>query len=228
MGQKVNPIAFRLGKIRSSSSNWFAKGKQYADYVYRDIKLREFLLAEHQLAGIAEIKIERTGNTASVTIICSRPGVIIGKKGSDVESLKNRISRFLGCSVHVTVKEEKKPDLNANIVATTISAQLEKRVMYRKAMKRAMQSAMRAGAKGVKIMVSGRLNGAEIARKELYKEGRVPLHTIRSDVDYAMATAHTTYGALGVKVWIYRGEVLKRNRYNMDSEVRSSKIEETQ
>ncbi len=207
MGQKVNPLAIRLGIIKSSHSIWYAKREQYCQYIIDDMKLREYIESKYAFAGISRVVINRPAQDAQVIIHCARPGVVIGKKGSDIDVLRRRISSIIGFPAHVIVEEVKKPDLDASIVADGIASQLERRILYRKAMKRAVQSAMRAGAMGVKIMVSGRLNGAEIARNEKYHEGRVPLHTFRADIDYGTSRAETTYGIIGIKVWIFKGEV---------------------
>ena len=207
MGQKVDPNAIRLGINKTAHSRWFATGRDYADFLQSDIKLRTFIQKTYKAAGISTIQIERPAQNAHVIITCSRPGMIIGKKGTDAEVLRRRLSQILNSSVHVSVEEEKKDQLCAKLVAENIASQLERRVMFRKAMKKALQSTMRAGAQGIKVIVSGRLGGAEIARSEMVKDGRVPLHTFRSDVDFSLAEAHTTYGVIGVKVWIYNGEI---------------------
>lgn len=207
MGQKANPNGLRLGINKSSHSRWFAAGADYAKNVHSDIELRKYIEKTYKSAGISTIKIERPASNAHVIICCARPGIIIGKKGTDAEILKRKLSMILGSAVHVTVEEEKKESLVAKLVAESIAGQLERRVMFRKAMKKSVQNTMRAGAKGIKVMVSGRLGGAEIARSEAYREGRVPLHTFRSNIDYHIAEAHTLYGVIGVKVWIYKGEI---------------------
>lgn len=212
MGQKVHPHGMRLGIIRESSSKWFAKGQDYVKNLHDDIKVRHFLFAEYKQAGINDITIERPGHNAHVTIYCARPGVIIGKKGADVDSLRREIAAILQVKTHVTIEEVRKPDLAAKLVAESIAQQLERRVAFRKAMKRAIQSAMRGGAQGIKVSISGRLGGAEIARTEWSREGRIPLHTFRADIDYNTAEALTTYGIIGVKVWIFKGEVMKKRR----------------
>lgn len=212
MGQKVHPTGIRLGIIRDWNSKWYA-GKKYGDLLIQDIKLREDLKKKLMSAAISRILIERPANNAVVTVFSARPGVIIGKKGGGIETLKKEISNKLGVPVHLNIEEVKKPELESVLVAESIAQQLEQRVMFRRAMKRAVTSAMKSGAKGVKICVSGRLGGAEIARSEWYREGRVPLHTFRADVDYGTAEAKTTYGIIGVKVWIFKGEVLpQKNR----------------
>jgi small subunit ribosomal protein S3 len=208
MGQKVNPKGIRLGITHSWSSNWYADSKDYASYLRADMQIRQFLRKKLKNAAISRIQIDRPARNAKVSIHSARPGVIIGKKGSDVETLKAEISKMLDVSVQVNIAEVKKPELDARLVAENVANQLERRVMFRRAMKRAVQTTMRNNAQGVRISVSGRLGGTDIARTEWYREGRVPLHTFRADVDYACVTAKTTYGIIGVKVWIYRGEVL--------------------
>ena len=214
MGQKVNPCAYRLAcnkrDDKTTSSAWFATGSNYRDYLHADMATRDVLTKLYAKAGISKIEIERPSQNAHVIIHCSRPGVLIGKKGSDVDHLRAVASKHLNCSAHVTVKEVKKPDLSAKLVAANIAQQLEKRAMFRKVMKRAVQNTMRAGAVGIKICVSGRIGGAEIARSEWCREGRVPLHTIRADIDYDVHEAMTTYGIIGIKVWIYLGDIEKK------------------
>lgn len=209
MGQKVNPIGFRLGYIRESNARWYPDGKRFSEILQSDLKIREFIAKRlPRAAGISSTMIERTGKNVKVTIRTAKPGVVIGKKGEDIEKLKSEIARKVGESVHINIEEVRKPELDAILVADSIAQQLERRIMFRRAMKRAVQNAMRQGAKGIKVVVSGRLGGAEIARSESYREGRVPLHTLRADIDYGTASAHTTYGVIGVKVWIFKGEVL--------------------
>jgi small subunit ribosomal protein S3 len=205
MGQKVNPVGIRLGIINKWTSTWYA-AKKYADYLNSDLELRKYLYKKFAGASISRIQIERPAKNARVIIYSSRPGVILGKKGGDVDALRKELSRMLGVPVHVSIEEIKKPDLDAHLVAENIAQQLERRIMFRRAMKRAVQSALRGGALGVKVSVAGRLGGAEIARTEWYREGRVPLHTFRADIDYGFAEAKTTYGLIGVKVWIFKGE----------------------
>lgn len=207
MGQKVNPIGIRLGIVKKWNSTWYA-GSNYAKLLNEDINLRKHLKKKLYAAAVSSIEIKRAPNSANVIIKSARPGVIIGKKGGGIESLRAEISDFLGVPSHLNIEEVKKPELDSTLVAENIAQQLEQRVMFRRAMKRAVTSAMKAGAKGIKICVSGRLGGAEIARSEWYREGRVPLHTFRADVDYGTAEAKTTYGIIGVKVWIFKGEVL--------------------
>jgi small subunit ribosomal protein S3 len=215
MGQKANPCALRLNISTKSSSNWYAEGLDYVNNIQAELKMREYILRTYKQAGVGEVYIERPGKNARVIIRCARPGMIIGKKGSDVETLRHTLEAIMNAPVHVSVEEIRRVDLNAKLVSEAIAGQLERRVLYRKAMKRAVQTTMRAGAKGIKILVSGRLGGAEIARNEMYKEGRVPLHTFRADIDYSVATAMTTYGIIGVKVWIYRNDVFKNKNSNV-------------
>lgn len=208
MGQKVNPIGIRLGITSDWASTWYAEGT-YADNLYADLKVREYLDKKLADAGVAKIRIERPAKSAKVIIYCARPGIVIGQKGRGVDVLRNEVAKIMGLAVNLvnlTIEEVKKPEFDARLVAQTVATQLEQRVMFRRAMKRAVSSALRAGALGVKICVSGRLGGAEIARTEWYREGRVPLHTFRADIDYGVAEAHTTYGVIGVKVWIFKGE----------------------
>ncbi len=209
MGQKVNPIGYRLGIVTQCKSIWYAAPKKFPEFLNRDIKLRSYLMKKLDQASVSEVTIERPADNAIVTIHTARPGVVIGKRGEDVEKLRAVAKEILGVPVHVNIAEIKKPELNAKLVAEGIAQQLVKRVMFRRAMKRALQVAMKQGALGVKICVSGRLGGAEIARSEWVREGRVPLHTLRADIDYALAEAHTTYGVLGIKVWIFKGEVFE-------------------
>lgn len=206
MGQKVNPVGIRLGIVKGWTSTWYA-GSQYADYLNTDLKVRVYLEKKLVAAGVSRIQIERPAKNARITIYTARPGVVIGKKGSDIDDLRQDISRMMGIPVHINIEEVRKPELDAALVGQSIAQQIERRVMFRRAMKRAVQTAMRQGALGIKISMSGRLGGAEIARTEWYREGRVPLHTFRADIDYAKATARTTYGAIGIKVWIFKGEV---------------------
>jgi len=208
MGQKVHPTGIRLGIVKKHTSTWYASKGEYADKLYTDLKVREFIRGELSSASVSRVDIERPANTARVTIHTARPGIVIGKKGEDVERLRAKISKLMGVPVHINIEEIRKPDLDAELAAQSVAQQLERRVMFRRAMKRAVQNAMRQGAEGVKIQVSGRLGGAEIARSEWYREGRVPLHTLRADIDYATAEASTTYGIIGVKVWIFKGEII--------------------
>ena len=211
MGQKVNPIGFRLGINRGWDSVWFARKADYGKYLIEDYKIREYIKKNIQNSGVSEIIIERSGKKCSVFIHTSRPGFVIGKKGSDIEKIKAKISKITDSEVSVNIKEIKKPELNAYLVAENISQQLVKRIAYRRAMKRAMQSAMRLGAKGIKVTLSGRLAGNEIARSEWLREGSIPLHTLRANLDYAESEALTTYGIIGVKVWIYKGEIFLKD-----------------
>ena len=211
MGQKVNPVGFRLGVNRSWDSIWFAKKGDYGKYLIEDYKIRQFIKKNIKNAGVSEIVIERSSKKCIVSIHTSRPGFVIGKKGSDIEKIKNKIQKITQDDVSVNIKEIKKPELNAYLVAENIAQQLEKRVAYRRAMKRAMQGTMRLGAKGIKVCVSGRLAGNDIARSEWLREGSIPLHTLRANLDYSEAEALTTYGMIGVKVWIYKGEIFLKD-----------------
>lgn len=217
MGQKVNPIGIRLGIVKDWNSKWYAK-KRYAQLLNQDIELRKLLKKKLMSAAVSGIKIERPADNAVVTIHTARPGVLIGKKGGGIESLRAEISKKLGVPVHLNIEEVRKPELDSTLVAESIAQQLEQRVMFRRAMKRAVTSALKAGAKGIKICVSGRLGGAEIARSEWYREGRVPLHTFRADIDYGTAESKTTYGIIGVKVWIYKGEKAPQKSRNADKQ----------
>ncbi len=215
MGQKVNPVGFRLGINRTWDSRWFAEAK-YCELLHEDIRLRTFLFDRLSQAGVSRVVIERPAKRARVTIHSARPGVVIGKKGADIEKLRQELSRMTGNEVTLNIVEIRKPELDAKLVAENIAQQLERRVAFRRAMKRSVQSAMRLGAEGIRINCGGRLGGAEIARMEWYREGRVPLHTLRADVDYGIATAQTTYGACGVKVWVFKGEVLAHDPMAQD------------
>jgi small subunit ribosomal protein S3 len=216
MGQKVNPVGFRLGVNRTWDSRWFADGAQYATLLHQDIKVRKFLKQRLLQAGISRIVIERPHKKCRITIYAARPGVVIGKKGADIEKLKTDLSKMTEGEIHLNIVEIRKPEADAQLIAENIAQQLERRVAFRRAMKRAMQSAMRLGAKGIRINVSGRLGGAEIARMEWYREGRVPLHTLRADIDYGFIEAKTTYGIIGVKVWVFKGEVLEHDPMAQD------------
>ncbi|ASF37740.1 SSU ribosomal protein S3P [Halobacillus alkaliphilus] len=207
MGQKINPVGLRIGVIRDWESKWYA-GKDYADLLHEDIKIREFVEKRLKDAAISTVEIERAANRVNITVHTAKPGMVIGKGGSEVEALRKALNDLTGKRVHINIVEVKKPDLDATLVADNIARQLENRVSFRRAQKQTLQRAMRAGAKGIRTQVSGRLGGADIARAEYYSEGTVPLHTLRADIDYGTAEADTTYGKLGVKVWIYRGEVL--------------------
>lgn len=212
MGQKVNPIGIRLGFIKPWKSVWFSNSKTYAANLLADLKARQYIVKALKEAAVSDVLIERSANNVKVTVHSARPGVIIGKRGEDVEKIKSHASKIFGVPVQLNIEEIKRPDLDASLVGQSIAQQLEKRVMFRRAMKRAVQSAMKAGAKGIKICVSGRVGGAEIARTEWVREGRVPLHTFRADIDYATAEALTTFGIIGVKVWIFKGEILGNSR----------------
>ena len=212
MGQKVNPIGIRLGITREWSSKWYAGKKQFPLHVHTDFRVREFLRKKLAEASVSRIQIERAANKVNITIQTARPGIVIGKKGEDIEKLRTEVSRLLKMplgDVRINVAEIRKPELDAQLVAESLAQQLERRVMFRRAMKRSVQNTMRAGAEGIKVKVGGRLNGAEIARSEWYREGRVPLHTFRAEIDYGFAEANTTYGIIGVKVWVFRGEVFE-------------------
>lgn len=211
MGQKIHPTGFRLSVSRNWSSRWYANDRDFAGMLAEDIKVREYLKAKLKNASVSRVLIERPAKNARITIYSARPGVVIGKKGEDIENLKRELGRQLGVPVAVNIEEVRKPETEAKLIADSITQQLEKRIMFRRAMKRAMQNAMRLGALGIKIMSSGRLNGIEIARREWYREGRVPLHTLRADIDYGTSEAKTTYGVIGVKVWVYKGDTLGRN-----------------
>lgn len=217
MGQKVNPVGLRIGIIREWESKWYA-GKDYADLLHEDIKIRDFLKKRLNDAAVPHIDIERAANRVNITIHTAKPGMVIGKGGTEVETLRQELAKMTNKKVHININEIKNPELNAQLVAESIAQQLERRISFRRAMKQAIQRSMRAGAKGIKTVVGGRLGGAEIARSEGYSEGTVPLHTLRADIDYGTAEAHTTYGRLGVKVWIYRGEVLPvaKNKENKE------------
>ena len=212
MGQKINPFGYRLGITENHRSKWFSDsnkvGERYRDFVLEDDAIRKAMSKDLERAGVSRIVIERTRDRVRVDIHTARPGIVIGKKGEDVEKLRKYIAKIAGVPAQINISEVRKPELDGKLVADSISSQLERRVMFRRAMKRAVQNAMRLGAKGIKVEVSGRLGGAEIARTEWYREGRVPLHTLRADIDYATSEAHTTYGVIGVKVWIFKGEVL--------------------
>jgi len=207
MGQKVHPTGIRLGIVKEWTSKWYADSKDYANLLFTDMQVRDFLKKKLSQASVSRIQINRPANNANITIHTARPGLVIGKKGEDIDALRAQVSEMMGIPVHISIEEIRKPELDAQLVAESIAQQLERRVMFRRAMKRAVQNSMRLGAEGIKVNISGRLNGAEIARNEWYREGRVPLHTLRADIDYGFAEALTTYGILGVKVWIFKGEV---------------------
>ncbi len=211
MGQKIHPTGFRLAVTRNWSSRWFAATRDFPKMLKEDVEVRDFLKKKLAHASVGRIVIERPAKNARVTVFSARPGVVIGKKGEDIENLKAELQRKMGVPVHVNIEEIRKPEVDAQLIADSIAQQLEKRIMFRRAMKRAMQNAMRLGAQGIKIMSSGRLNGAEIARTEWYREGRVPLHTLRADIDYGTSEAKTTYGVIGIKVWVFKGEIMSRN-----------------
>jgi len=206
MGHKVHPVGLRLGIIKDWTSKWYADSKHYADYLHTDMKVRDYLRQKLANASVSRIQIERPANNARIIIHTARPGIVIGKKGEDIDRLRREISQMMGAPVSINVEEIRKPELDAYLVAESVAQQIERRIMFRRAMKRAVTNTMRLGAQGIKITVSGRLNGAEIARTEWYREGRVPLHTLRADIDYGLAEAKTTYGVIGVKVWIFKGE----------------------
>ena len=210
MGQKINPTGFRLSVSRNWTSCWYANNNDFANMLKEDVEVRNYLKKKLKNASVSKVLIERPAKNARITIFSSRPGVVIGKKGEDIEVLRKELQKRMGVPVHVNIEEIRKPEVDAQLIADSITQQLEKRIMFRRAMKRAMQSAMRLGAQGIKIMSSGRLNGAEIARREWYREGRVPLHTLKADIDYATSEAETTYGIIGVKVWVYKGDTLGR------------------
>jgi small subunit ribosomal protein S3 len=216
MGQKVNPIGLRLGVNRTWDSRWFANKKEYSKLLQEDIRIRNYLLDKLKQAGVSRIFIERPHKKCRVTIHSARPGVVIGKKGADIEKLKNDLGKFTTSEVHLNIVEIRKPEIDAKLVADNIAQQLERRVAFRRAMKRAVQSAMRLGAQGIRINCTGRLGGAEIARIEWYREGRVPLHTLRADIDYGVSTAKTTYGTCGVKVWVFKGEIMEHDPMAQD------------
>lgn len=207
MGQKVNPNGFRLGIVKDWTAKWYTSSQDFADTLASDLKVRRFIKKRLSQASVSRIDIERPAKNAKITIHTARPGIVIGKKGADVEKLRQEVSEMMGVPVAVSIEEIRKPELDAQLVAENVASQLERRVMFRRAMRRAVTNSMRLGAQGIKINVAGRLNGAEIARTEWYREGRVPLHTLRADIDYGFAQAYTTYGVVGVKVWIFKGEI---------------------
>jgi small subunit ribosomal protein S3 len=216
MGQKVNPIGFRIGINRTWDSRWYAEGSNYADQLHADVTIREFLHDRLKQAGLSKVIIERPAKRARITIHTARPGVVIGKKGADIETLRLELSKRTGGDVSLNIVEIRKPEIDAMLIAENIAQQLERRIAFRRAMKRSVQSAMRLGAEGIRINCGGRLGGAEIARTEWYREGRVPLHTLRADIDYGVARAKTTYGICGIKVWVYKGEVLVQDPMAQD------------
>lgn len=222
MGQKVHPTGIRLGIVKKHTSIWYAEGAEYANNLLIDLQVREFIKKRLESASVSRIEIERPAQTAKVTIYTARPGIVIGKKGEDVETLRGILAKKMGVPVQINIEEIRKPDLDAQLVADSVAQQLERRVMFRRAMKRAVQNAMRQGAEGIKIQVGGRLGGAEIARTEWYREGRVPLHTLRADIDYSTSEANTTYGIIGVKVWIFKGEILDLHAAPAPKEAKSN------
>lgn len=219
MGQKVHPTGIRLGIVKDFTSRWYANSKDYPVYLYQDLTARAFIQKKLAHASVSRVQINRKANNAHITIHTARPGIVIGKKGEDIDSLRKEVSKMMQMPVQVNVEEIRKPELDAKLVAESVAQQLEKRIMYRRAMKRAVTNSMRLGAEGIKINLGGRLNGAEIARSEWYREGRVPLHTLRADIDYGVAEANTTYGIIGIKVWIFKGEVF--DNASLESSVNS-------
>jgi small subunit ribosomal protein S3 len=211
MGQKIHPVGFRLSVLRNWTSKWYANSKNFPGMLQEDIKVRDFLKQKLAHAAVGKIIIERPAKNAKITIFSARPGVVIGKKGEDIESLKAQLQQLLHVPVHINIEEIRKPELDAQLIADSIAQQLQKRIMFRRAMKRSITNAMRLGAQGIKIMSAGRLNGIEIARTEWYREGRVPLHTLRADIDYGFSEAKTTYGIIGIKVWVFKGEILTKH-----------------
>jgi len=207
MGQKINPNGIRLGIVKDWTSKWYADSKNYSDLLVTDLEVRDFLKKKLSQASVSRIQIDRPAKNAHITVHTARPGLVIGKKGEDIDALRKEVSARMGIPVHISVEEIRKPELDAQLVSESIAQQLERRIMFRRAMKRAVQNSMRIGAQGIKVNIAGRLNGAEIARSEWYREGRVPLHTLRADIDYGFAEALTTYGIIGVKTWIFKGEV---------------------
>ena len=233
MGQKINPIGYRLGVTKNWSSKWYANSKNFSVFLQNDIKVREFLNKKLANAAVSKIVIERPAKNAKITIYSARPGIVIGKKGEDIETLRSSLQNLMGIPVQLNIEEIRKPEVDASLIAQSIAQQLEKRVMFRRAMKRAMQNAMRLGAQGIKIMSSGRLNGIEIARSEWYREGRVPLHTLRADIDYGVARAQTTYGIIGIKVWIFKGERfeeptnINKDNIEQNDEIKDAPVKKT-
>lgn len=221
MGQKVHPTGMRLGIASDWTSKWYADSRHFPDFLETDLKVRDFLKKKLAHASVSRIQIERPARTAYITVHTARPGVVIGKKGEDIEALRKQVSEMMGIPVHINIEEIRKPELDAQLVAENVAQQLERRIMFRRAMKRSVTNAMRLGAQGIKIHVSGRLNGAEIARSEWYREGRVPLHTLRADIDYGFAEAKTTYGVIGIKVWIFKGEVFG---FDKQGEIKAEKL----
>lgn len=214
MGQKTRPAILRIGINKTWNSRWYGEGEAYINFLHEDLKIRKYIDKEYRTCGISKIIIERSNKLPSVTIHTSRPGLIIGRKGSDIESMKKKLFKLIGKEVKINIFEVRKPEVDAKIVAVTIAQQLEKRASFRRVMKKSIQAAMRLGAKGIRINCSGRLSGVEIARMEWYREGRIPLHTLRADIDYGIAEANTTYGVIGVKVWLYKGDIYKGSAYS--------------
>jgi small subunit ribosomal protein S3 len=222
MGQKVHPTGIRLGIVKDWTSKWYADSRTFADLLNNDLMVRAYLKKKLASASVSRITIDRPAKNAVITIHTARPGIVIGKKGADIESLRREVAGLMGIPVHINVAEIRKPELDAQLVAEGIAQQLERRIMFRRAMKRAVGNSMRLGAQGIKVMVGGRLNGAEISRSEWYREGRVPLHTLRADVDYGTAEAKTTYGVIGVKVWIFKGEVFDKREAESEAAAKSA------
>ena len=223
MGQKVHPTGIRLGIVKDWTSRWYANSQNYPILLLQDLKVREYIKQKLAHASVSRVQINRPANNANITVHTARPGIVIGKKGEDIDVLRQEISKMMGVPVQLNVEEIRKPELDAYLVAESIAQQLEKRIMYRRAMKRAVTNTMRLGAEGIKITVAGRLNGAEIARTEWYREGRVPLHTLRADIDYGTAEAKTTYGIIGIKVWIFKGEIFDIDAHNASVNTESKK-----
>ncbi len=223
MGQKVHPTGIRLGIVKDWTSRWYASSQNYPVFLLQDLKVREYIQQKLAHASVSRIQINRPGKNAHITVHTARPGIVIGKKGEDIDKMRQVVSSMMGLPVQMNVEEIRKPELDAKLVAESIAQQLEKRIMYRRAMKRAVTNTMRLGAEGIKINVAGRLNGAEIARGEWYREGRVPLHTLRADIDYGTAEANTTYGIIGIKVWIFKGEIYDMEAHNASQNAESSK-----
>ena len=216
MGQKVHPVGIRLGIVKDWNSTWYADRRDFADFLNNDLEVRDFLRKKLSHASVSRIQVNRLANSSRIVVHTARPGIVIGKKGEDIEALRRQVSGMVGGPVHISVEEIRKPELDAYLVAESVANQLERRIMFRRAMRRAVTNAMRLGAQGIKIMVGGRLNGAEIARSEWYREGRVPLHTLRADIDYGVAKANTTYGVIGIKVWIFKGEIFDQGRVSSE------------
>ena len=224
MGQKVHPVGMRLGIVKDWNSTWYADRGDFADFLNNDLQIREFLRKKLSHASVSRIQVNRLANSARIVVHTARPGIVIGKKGEDIDKLRREVSAMVGAPVHISVEEIRKPELDAYLVAESVANQLERRIMFRRAMRRAVTNATRLGAQGIKIMVAGRLNGAEIARSEWYREGRVPLHTLRADIDYGTATAQTTYGACGVKVWIFKGEIMAHDPAAQDKKLQEQQV----